>query len=407
MKNWILSHKKTVLIGVCVLVVVLSTSGILLYRKNIAPASQTEDEQNLSNQPQEINVWGEVKCTRIENIVKGIIIRDETVYKTENPGYINFYIKEGDRVTLGQPLVTLDLTEYNGNVEKLKQQLVANEAALPATKQDVSALQADIDQMQQEISRKREEYNNGTNADLKLLQNTLDLAQKELSNAQNDLNNYRELYDTGAISKEMLNKYEDALEQRQKALNDVQENIQKSKLGLKDELDQLNVGLKSKQVQLSQLKTGNAANITEQQSGISSAKVDLNLMISKTAKDYINDNQIVSDLKNGIVQSITINNGDHLGIQGAPTKVLQIMDMDSITISAEVDEEFINSIEVGDTVRIVPTYVPDVTLEGTVIQIPELAVEKDGKRIVHVLVKPDDPDEILKPGYTVDVYFKK
>ncbi|HBI71763.1 MAG TPA: secretion protein HlyD [Lachnospiraceae bacterium] len=396
MKNWILSHKKTVLIGVCVLVVVLSTSGILLYRKNIAPASQTEDEQNLSNQPQEINVWGEVKCTRIENI------------NIDFPAFVtDVLIKEGDRVTLGQPLVTLDLTEYNGNVEKLKQQLVANEAALPATKQDVSALQADIDQMQQEISRKREEYNNGTNADLKLLQNTLDLAQKELSNAQNDLNNYRELYDTGAISKEMLNKYEDALEQRQKALNDVQENIQKSKLGLKDELDQLNVGLKSKQVQLSQLKTGNAANITEQQSGISSAKVDLNLMISKTAKDYINDNQIVSDLKNGIVQSITINNGDHLGIQGAPTKVLQIMDMDSITISAEVDEEFINSIEVGDTVRIVPTYVPDVTLEGTVIQIPELAVEKDGKRIVHVLVKPDDPDEILKPGYTVDVYFKK
>ena len=396
MKNWILSHKKTVLIGVCVLVVVLSTSGILLYRKNIAPASQTEDEQNLSNQPQEINVWGEVKCTRIENI------------NIDFPAFVtDVLIKEGDRVTLGQPLVTLDLTEYNGNVEKLKQHLMANEAALPATKQDVSALQADIDQMQQEISRKREEYNNGTNADLKLLQNTLDLAQKELSNAQNDLNNYRELYDTGAISKEMLNKYEDALEQRQKALNDVQENIQKSKLGLKDELDQLNVGLKSKQVQLSQLKTGNAANITEQQSGISSAKVDLNLMISKTAKDYINDNQIVSDLKNGIVQSITINNGDHLGIQGAPTKVLQIMDMDSITISAEVDEEFINSIEVGDTVRIVPTYVPDVTLEGTVIQIPELAVEKDGKRIVHVLVKPDDPDEILKPGYTVDVYFKK
>ncbi|HCS73258.1 MAG TPA: secretion protein HlyD, partial [Clostridiales bacterium] len=234
MKNWILSHKKTVLIGVCVLVVVLSTSGILLYRKNIAPASQTEDEQNLSNQPQEINVWGEVKCTRIENI------------NIDFPAFVtDVLIKEGDRVTLGQPLVTLDLTEYNGNVEKLKQQLVANEAALPATKQDVSALQADIDQMQQEISRKREEYNNGTNADLKLLQNTLDLAQKELSNAQNDLNNYRELYDTGAISKEMLNKYEDALEQRQKALNDVQENIQKSKLGLKDELDQLNVGLKS------------------------------------------------------------------------------------------------------------------------------------------------------------------
>ncbi|MEW9123505.1 MAG: secretion protein HlyD [Thermotaleaceae bacterium] len=396
MKIWILSHKKALLIGVCVLAVVLTISGISLYRKNTTPASKTEDEQPLANQTNEINAWGEVKCTRTENI------------NIDFPAFVtDVLVKEGDRVTLEQPLVTLNLTEYNGNVEKLKQQLAANEAALPATKQDVSALQADIDQMQREISRKTQEYNNGTNVDLKLLQNTLELAQKELANAQNDLKNYQELYDTGAISKEMLNKYGDAVEQRQKALNDVQENIQKTKLALKDELDQLNVGLKAKQVQLSQLKTGNAASVTEQQSGISSAQVDLSLMISKTTKNYINDNQIVSDLKNGIVKSVTINIGDYLGTQGAPTKVLQIMDMDSITISAEVDEEFISNIEIGDTVRIVPAYMPDVTLDGTVTQIPELAVEKDGKRIVCVLVKPNDPNEILKPGYTVDVYFKK
>ncbi|MBC8589496.1 efflux RND transporter periplasmic adaptor subunit [Tissierellaceae bacterium BX21] len=396
MKNWILSHKKTVIIGVCVLAVILTISVILLHRKNTTPVSQIEGEQNLTTESQEINVWGEVKCTNAENI------------NIDFPAFVtDVLIKEGDRVTLGQPLVTLDLTEYNGTVEKLKQQLTANEAALPATRQDVSALQADIDQMQQEISRKKQEYNNCTNSDLKLLQNNLELAQRELVNAQNDLKNYKELYDTGAISKEMLNKYEDALEQRQKALNDVQENIQKAKLALKDELNQLDVGLKAKQVQLSQLKAGNTASVTEVQSGISSAQVDLDLMISKTAKNYINENQIVSNLNNGIVQSVTINNGDHLGTQGTPTKILQIVDMDSITVSAEVDEEFISSVEVGDTVRIVPTYVPDVTIDGTVMQIPELAVEKDGKRIVRVLVKPNDPDEVLKPGYTTDVYFKK
>ena len=43
-----------------------------------------------------------------DNIVKGIIIRDETVYKTENPGYINFYIKEGDRVSKNSLVYTVD-----------------------------------------------------------------------------------------------------------------------------------------------------------------------------------------------------------------------------------------------------------------------------------------------------------
>jgi hypothetical protein len=33
-----------------------------------------------------------------------------------------------------------------------------------------------------------------------------------------------------------------------------------------------------------------------------------------------------------------------------------------------------------------------------------VAVEKDGKRIIKVQVKPQDPEGTLKPGYSVDVY---
>jgi len=34
-------------------------------------------------------------------------------------------------------------------------------------------------------------------------------------------------------------------------------------------------------------------------------------------------------------------------------------------------------------------------------------VEKDGKRVIRVLVKPNDPSNLLKPGYTADIYFTK
>lgn len=394
MKDWIMSHKKTAAAGACLLVALLITLGVLFHRNN--GAGQAADPAAPENQAGEIDAWGEVKYTRMEDISIDFpsVVTDVTV-------------KEGERVTLGQPLVTLDLSEYNGNVEKLKQQLAANQAALPTAEQDVSALQADIAQTQSEIARKTGEYGNGTSADLKLLQNSLTLAQKELAAAKSDLQNYRSLYNAGAVPKATLDQYADALDQRQKAVNDVQANIQKTRTALKDELDQLNVSLKSKQAQLSQAKLGNTANVAKQQGGISSAQVDLDAMTAKTAKNYIKGNRIVSDVRNGIVQNIAVSDAAHLGAQGAPTKVLQIIDADSLTVSAEVDEEFIGSVKVGGTVRIVPISDPNASLSGTVTQIPELAVEKDGKRVIRVLVKPNDPNHLLKPGYTADVYFPR
>ena len=130
-------------------------------------------------------------------------------------------------------------------------------------------------------------------------------------------------------------------------------------------------------------------------------------MTAKTSKDYIKGNKIVSNIKNGIVQNIAVTDGSHLGIQGAPTKVLQIIDADSLTVCAEVDEEFIDSIKINEPVRIVLASSPDASLSGKVVQVPDAAVEKDGRWIVKVQVKPNDPQHLLKPGYTADVYFKR
>lgn len=395
MKNWILSHKKTVA-AVCVLAVLVISLTVFIQRKNRIEAMRTADALVPANQAAEIEAWGEVMYSRIESIN---IDFPSTV--------VDVQVKEGERVVLGQTLVTMDLSEYNGNVEKLKQQLSANQSALDSAAQDISALQADIAQVQNEITRKNEEYSNGTSADLKLLQNSLNLALKDLEDAKKDLQDYQSLYDEGAIPETTLNQYSAMLDQRQKVVDDVEANIQKTRTALKDELNLLNVSLKSKQVQLSQLQQGNSTNVAMQQSGVSSTQVDLDIMMGKTERNYIKDSQIVSNVKNGIVKSLAVICGTHVGVQGMPTEVLQIIDADSITVSAEVYEEFIGSVQVGETVRIVPASSPDTSIEGTVTHIPEMAVEKDGRRVVRVIVKPDDPNNLLKPGFTADVYFTK
>jgi len=396
MKKRIIFHKKAA-IGVCIFAVLIIALTIFIQRKNKNEAMKAANAMTSANHAAaEIEAWGEVLYSRVESI---IIDFPSTV--------TDIYVKEGERVTLSQPLVAIDISEYNGNVEKLKQQLSANQSALDSAAQDISALQADIAQMQNEIARKDEEYSSNTNADLKLLQNSLNLARKELEDAKNDFQDYQNLYDEGVISEMTFNQYTSMLDQRQKAVDDVEANIQKTKTALKDELNLLDVSLKSKQVQLSQLQQGNSTNMAIQQSGVSSAQVDLDIMRGKIEKDYIKDGNIVSNVENGIVKNIGVIRGSHIGTQGMPAEVLQIIDADSITISAEVYEEFIESVQVGETVRIVPASSPDTSLKGTVTHIPELAAEKDGRRVVRVIVKPDAPSNILKPGFTADVYFPR
>lgn len=395
MKNLILSHKKTVA-AILVLAAIVITITVFVQRKKDMEAMRAADTLITLNNTAGMEAWGEVMYSRIEIIS---IDFPSTV--------IDVKVKEGESVTLNQPLVDIDLTEYNGSIEKLNKQMIANQLALDSAPQDISALQADITRLQEEIARKTNEYNNETAADIKLLQNSMELAIKELEDAKLDFLDHQSLYNEGAVSKTVLNQYETALNQRQKAVDDLEASIQKTKTALKDELNMLDISLKSKQIQLSQLRDGNSTSIAMQESSVSSTEVDLNIMKGKLEKDYIIDNQIVSNVQNGIVKNIAVINGNRLGVQGVPTAILQIIDADSITVSAEVYEEFIGSVHAGDTVEIVPASFPEISLQGTVTHIPDLAVEKDGRRVVRVIVNPDDPDNILKPGFTADVYFQR
>ncbi len=395
MKEKLIRYKKWILAG-AVLLVILVAAGIIRYNvinaekaKSLEPVYSTEVER-----PEGIIAWGEVRYEKIYDI------------NIDFPSSVTqVKVKEGDRVSMGQELVTLDISEYLGLMAKLREQLKAGEAGMKNTELDTSALLADIAQLQKDIKTKTNELNNGTNPDVEILQTSLVLAKKELENAQTDVNDNQELFEAGSISKSTLDQYVSILDQRKKAVLDVESNIKKAKSGLKAELDQLNILLKSKQAQLDQTTNSNIANTAKQDSGVEAARIDLETMENKSAKDYLNANSIVSSVNNGIVQNIGVINGTILGVQNMPTRVLQLIDADTIVVSAEVDEEFIRNVVLGEAVNIVPTADNSLLIPGVVSHISNLAVEKDGKRIVKVEVKPQDPKGDLKPGYSVDVFF--
>lgn len=395
MKEVLIKNKKRTaliagfLIIVVALVIALSVKTEKTKKENAAKASAATVTQS-----KDMVAWGEVKY----NVVYDISIDYPSIVTAVN-------VKEGDRVTSGQSLVTLDISEYKANMDKLQQQLIINEAGLKTVTQDLAALEADIAQLDKDIERKSGELANGTNANLQVMNTSLNVAQRDLNKTKNDLSNYQQLYTAGAVSKDVVDQCSILLSQKEKTVADLQSNIAKLKTDLQSELDQLNISLKNKRIQLSQLNNTNFANSVKQNSSIAVSKIDLENMKSKSSKPYIKDNLLVSCVDNGIVKNLKVINGSRLGAMGSPTAVLQLIDASSIVISAEVDEEFIKNIKLGESVKIIPDFNKSLTLKGTVTQISNIAIESDGKRIIKVEVKPDDSQGLLKPGYTADVYF--
>lgn len=340
----------------------------------------SEESQVLPNaQSSDLVVWGEVKYN------------DEYQINIDFPSEItSIDVKEGDLVTKGQGLIGFTDDEYQADVKKLENQLESSKGTLNQVEQD--ALKSEIGVLKKQIGYKTTELQNGTKAELKLLQSSLTRAEKEVNDAQKDVDKYQSLYDSGVISLAELEKYQDLLNVKQKAKSDVQDNITKTKRALQEELDTLNSTLKYKQTELN-----------HQQNTANSAQIEWNLLTDKRNKPYLSETHIVSNLDSAIVKEINVVTGTSVGLQYMPQKVVSLIDRSSIYVSAEVPEEFISQISANSKVTIIPTANPEIQLKGTITQISNTAVEKDGNRIVKVQVKAEDTDSVLRPGFTADV----
>lgn len=344
------------------------------------PSSATETSSAKTN---DIVAWGEVKYN------------DEYQINIDFPSTVqNILVDEGDLVKRGDSLIMLSTDDYQKNIKKLQAQVDSSQAALNNVNQ--AAIEADIATLKSQISSKTAELDNGSKAELQLLQSSLTRANKEIKDAQNDVNKYQTLFHDGVISQADLDKYTDVLNQKQKAKTDIEDNLTKTKRTLQEELDSLNTSLKYKEVQLNQ-----------QKDAASAAQIDLDVMNSKAKKPYLSGNTIISNLDYGIVKEISVVKGSAVGTQYAAQKVIDLIDSSSIYVSAEVPEEFIRQISADSKVTIVPTANKSLKIEGKIMRIANEAIEKDGDRIVKVQVKPNDKENVLKPGFTADVHFSR
>jgi len=260
-------------------------------------------------------------------------------------------VEEGEHVSLGQELLSLDIHE-------IRQQITSMENNLKMERLQLEKL----------ISS---DTNNGMRES-----SALNSAQESLRRASDDLQKKQTLYEAGAIPR---NDFIDA----QRRVADAQQTVSDASIS------------SSNDYKLS---------IEIERQKIATLEADLNQLRSKLSKSYMQGSMIVSEFQNGMVQDITPVAGDTVQ---SSSRLLNLVNMDTLEVEAEVLEDFIKDVKLGAKADILPLSDSGKQYKGTLTKIADMGVEKNGETVVTVQISIDDADELIKPGFNVDVRIVK
>jgi HlyD family secretion protein len=297
-----------------------------------APVATADQSQN-----QNVEAFGVVKATSVKNITLDF-----------QAPITKLYIKEGERVKSGQPLVALDLSEMENTIGNKNLSLAAAKSNLNRTL---------------------------SNTDLKKLQNDQKNAQTIYDKDAKELETKESLYSAGSITLNDLDSFKKQVDGDKKSLQDIAYAIENQKTSKGTENDQ-------KILESSLLES------------------DLKLLDSRLAKPYIKGSDVISDINDGLVYDLGYTQGD---IAGPQKKLFSIMDLNTLVVEANIPEEFINDVKVGSTVSIIPTADKTRKYTGKVSYISGIASNNNGETQIPVNITVDNMDDFLLPGFNVDI----
>ncbi|AOT70243.1 HlyD family secretion protein [Geosporobacter ferrireducens] len=337
MKN---KTKKLLLIGL--ILPMLLTAGC-----NRAENKSVEDEDAVEEK-NTIEAFGYVRAENPRNIVIDIPAKVERIE-----------VKEGQRVSKGDLLILLDITDFDAEIRKKEQELRVLELEKQKAEKTV------FEDLNKDPAMKK-------------LVGDLQFAEDELRKAQIDLQAKETLYQQGAIPQREYDGEQKIYQGKKKAVEDAQLAIEGMEYEKKQEKDQLLI----------------------QNEKIMAMKSELVLLKEKVNRDYLMGTQIISDIESGVIYEIGYSQGDILSPE---KKLCSILNLESLIVKAEVAEEFIKDVKLEAEATIIPLADKSKEYRGKVAAIAGKAVEKGGETLVLVDIAIENNDGFLLPDFNVDV----
>lgn len=353
-----MARKKKIIIGSSVatgLILIIIVS-IYATRKDL-PEVTTVKVDKVAELRSLVTASGEVRPIKFIKLTSEVAGRVEEIF-----------VKEGDVVKTGQPLIRLDPTQLEANRD-------AQAAALQAAINDAQASRAqlvsaenNVAQAQQTLTQQQAALTQARQL-VMVSQSDVDKAQVDLTKAQRELKRTSDLTESGVSSRADYDAADDTFQQARVALRQAQERLQQQKVAVEEATARVN------QQQLA---------VKDAQNGIVSARASLSASESRANQQQAvlrgqvdqRDKALQHSPIDGVVADLPTRQGEFALANFSSTPLMTIADMSTINVEINVDETEIANVEIGQPAKIKVDAFGERELDGVVTQKNPLAINK-------------------------------
>lgn len=313
------------------------------------------------------------------------------------------HVKEGDLVNLGDVLITLDITEYQKQLEQAQTQQSLYTLESQSLDDGDYPQVAHIQQLSSNLRLKQEQLTTGSDPDRIRLESAKALAQTAKEEAEKDYESAQVLYEIGALAEKELTALEQKIQVTTNNVADFDLQIQKLTESKQLEIESLQAQIKDLSTQVGNGETQKVTGREKLDRQIQSQALGIEVMQDKLNKPYLQGNQIIAPQDGLIIHDIAAQVGAHTTSMMGP--LMQAMKLESKVVIAQVPEEYCMELKIGDEVAVIPYTNQDKELKGVVTRMSNFAIDSYGENVIETTIKVEDPEGVLIIGGSVDVLF--
>ena len=406
-----LSRRKKVIIAVSsfALLALIIGFSVLASRKD-TPEVTTVKVETRRELKSTVTASGEIRPVQYINLTSEVQGR-----------IVDIYVKEGESVEKGRPLVKLDPTQLESNKD-------AQLAALQTAQSEIQVTQSQIAAAQNQLAQNQQSYNaalasvdsareavNSARQRASATQNEIDRAQVEVNAAQRELKRVTDLVEAGVVSRLEYDTAKDRVENSQVSLRTARANLETQRAAVREAETRVNEA----QARARQSQVG----IREGQRAVETANLNVRSSQSRANQQAAilrgqtsqRDKTLQVAPLTGIVAEIPSKVGTFATAGLSTTPLLTIADMSAVNVEVKVDETEIDKVEVGQPAKIKVDAFGDREIEGEVLQKTPLALgksqtsgglstqinvqeAKEFRVVLQLKNLPNDVHEGLRPG---------
>lgn len=367
-----LSRKKKIIIG-SVAVVLL---GIIIIGSIFATRKDTPEVTVIKIEPRRelrstVTASGEVRPIQFMNLTSEVQGRIEEIY-----------VKEGDQVTKGQPLVRLDPNQLQSSTDAQlasvqaaqtetqvsRSQVIAAQNQYSQAQQGLNASQAQVDTALQQVASARQQ--------VVAAQTEIDREQVSLNAARRELKRNEELLESGVISRQVYDESKDRVATAEVALRNAQARLKSQQLAVNEAQARVTEArARANQQQVAVKDARQSVDTANYSANASSKRAEQQAALLRGSRSQRDKTLQVAPI-NGVVAEIPSKVGTFAVAGFSTTALLTIADMSTINIEVKVDETEIDKVEVGQQAKIKVDAFGERELLGEVTQKTPLALGK-------------------------------